>query len=384
MQRQYVLYSIVYFIQGCLGLLGVALPFFLKDILLLSTAQVAYILALASTPWVIKPLYGMVSDYFPLFGQRRRPYIIIAALLSSLGWLFIAEVQSFWVLVLGQLLANVGFAVVDVVTDGFAVEHSTRKNRGFIQSLSWGMRAFGATLSGFLGGWLIGVIGYQNIFRVVAFLPLLVVFVVWTMKEKKFARKAGLWQHMTWTIRSLFKNTQYWLVALFGFLFFVTPSISIPFLFYMRDTLGFSNTTIGILVSVASFGSVVGAVVYSKFLDRVAVRTLLCWMVLASAVFSFAIFFIKSELSAYTVYFLLGVVSYLAFIPTMKIAARVSPKAFEATSFALLMSIINLASGVLSQSLGGWLFSVLGIAPVIVIGAVTNLLALPVVRLLRD
>ena len=33
--------------------------------------------AIAHIPWMIKPLYGFVTDTFPINGLRRQPYIII-------------------------------------------------------------------------------------------------------------------------------------------------------------------------------------------------------------------------------------------------------------------------------------------------------------------
>ena len=36
--------------------------------------------AIAHIPWMIKPLYGFVTDMFPIMGRRRRPYLIICGL----------------------------------------------------------------------------------------------------------------------------------------------------------------------------------------------------------------------------------------------------------------------------------------------------------------
>ena len=36
--------------------------------------------ALAHIPWMIKPLYGFFTDTFPIYGLRRRPYIVICGL----------------------------------------------------------------------------------------------------------------------------------------------------------------------------------------------------------------------------------------------------------------------------------------------------------------
>jgi hypothetical protein len=35
-------------------------------------------------PWVVKPLYGFISDSIPLFGYRRRSYLAVCGFLG--GW----------------------------------------------------------------------------------------------------------------------------------------------------------------------------------------------------------------------------------------------------------------------------------------------------------
>ena len=44
--------------------------------------QVAFLTSFAAFPWVVKPLYGFLSDTLPIFGYRRRSYLIICGLLG--------------------------------------------------------------------------------------------------------------------------------------------------------------------------------------------------------------------------------------------------------------------------------------------------------------
>jgi BT1 family len=69
---------LVYFVQGILGLARLAVSFFLKDELGLTPAEVAALMGIVALPWVIKPLFGFLSDSLPLtlqyFGQRSLVY----------------------------------------------------------------------------------------------------------------------------------------------------------------------------------------------------------------------------------------------------------------------------------------------------------------------
>ena len=80
----------VYFVQGILGLARLAVSFFLKDDLGLTPAEVAALTGITAIPWIIKPLFGFMSDGLPIFCYRRRPYLILSGLLGSASWLALA------------------------------------------------------------------------------------------------------------------------------------------------------------------------------------------------------------------------------------------------------------------------------------------------------
>lgn len=45
--------------------------------------QVAFLTSFAAFPWVVKPFYGFLSDTVPIYGYRRRSYLIICGLLGA-------------------------------------------------------------------------------------------------------------------------------------------------------------------------------------------------------------------------------------------------------------------------------------------------------------
>lgn len=87
-RRIAILAAIVYFIQGALGVAGVALPLYLQS-LGWSIPKIAQVTSIIGFPWIFKIVYGFISDSFPIYGYRRKPYLIICSVLSSLGWLLL-------------------------------------------------------------------------------------------------------------------------------------------------------------------------------------------------------------------------------------------------------------------------------------------------------
>lgn len=76
----------IYFVEGALGLARLAQTFYLKDTLHLGPAELSALTGLFTLPWTIKPLYGFLSDGLPLFGYRRRSYLILCGLIGAFSY----------------------------------------------------------------------------------------------------------------------------------------------------------------------------------------------------------------------------------------------------------------------------------------------------------
>ncbi|MGL4881835.1 MAG: folate/biopterin family MFS transporter, partial [Waterburya sp.] len=162
----------VYFVQGILGLARLAVSFFLKDDLGLTPAEVAALTGIASLPWVIKPLFGFMSDGLPIFGYRRRPYLILSGLLGTFSWLAMATfVNSAGTATLVILLTSLAVAVSDVIVDSLIVERAREESlaqAGSLQSLSLGCSALGGLLTAYFSGLLLQHLSSSQVFEITA------------------------------------------------------------------------------------------------------------------------------------------------------------------------------------------------------------------------
>jgi hypothetical protein len=126
----------VYFVQGILGLARLAVSFFLKDELGLGPAEVSALMGVVAIPWMIKPLYGFISDGLPMFGYRRRPYLILAGFLGVASWLAMGTVvHQAWSATLAIALGSLGVALSDVIVDSIVVERARGEGVGTAGSL---------------------------------------------------------------------------------------------------------------------------------------------------------------------------------------------------------------------------------------------------------
>src|SRR5205823_2245988 len=89
------------------------LGLFLKNQLALSPAQAATFWAAATFGWYIKPLVGLLCDAFPLFGTRRRGYLLAGAVAAALAWAALGVVPPRYAWLLALMLAlNLAIVVV--------------------------------------------------------------------------------------------------------------------------------------------------------------------------------------------------------------------------------------------------------------------------------
>ena len=88
-KRLAVLFGVVYFAQGMWYLPNQTVTIVLKD-RGLTASQVADLGLITLIPWVIKPLYGLLSDFVPLFGRRRQSYFLLTSAVAGLAGLLLA------------------------------------------------------------------------------------------------------------------------------------------------------------------------------------------------------------------------------------------------------------------------------------------------------
>jgi hypothetical protein len=61
------------------GIIAQPLIYYFKEVHSWTPVQVTAALTVFNFPWIIKPIYGLVSDFVPLFGYRRKSYLILVA-----------------------------------------------------------------------------------------------------------------------------------------------------------------------------------------------------------------------------------------------------------------------------------------------------------------
>ncbi|CAJ1977197.1 unnamed protein product [Sphenostylis stenocarpa] len=408
--------AMVYFVQGVLGLARLAVNFYLKDDLHLDPAEAAVIAGFSALPWLVKPLYGFISDSVPLFGYRRRSYLVLSGLFGALSWSLMATfVDNKYSAAFCILLGSLSVAFSDVVVDSMVVERArgeSQSTSGSLQSLCWGSSAFGGIVSSYFSGSLLDTYGVRFVFGVTSLLPLITSIVAVLVEEQPML-SAARGTNLLLSGTEFLENSKQGIIQLWGsvrqrsiflptlfiFLWQATPQSDSAMFYFTTNSLGFTPEFLGRVKLVTSIASLLGVGLYNGFLKNVPLRKIfLATTLLGSALGMTQVFLvtglnrkfgISDEWFAIGDSLILTVLSQASFMPVLVLAARLCPEGMEATLFATLMSVSN-GGSVVGGLLGAGLTQLFGItkdrfdnlAPLIILCNLSSLFPLPLLGLL--
>jgi Na+/melibiose symporter-like transporter len=376
-KRLAVLFGVVYFAQGMWYLPNQTITIVLKD-RGLSAGQVADFGLITIVPWFIKPLYGLLSDFVPLFGRRRQSYFLVtsalagcAGLLLAWGnWITTGQIWTFdvfgltFTLVEGVALFTVmalGLAFTDVLTDAMMVESGRPVGlTGAFQSVQWACITLASVLVGEIGGQLAESRSLRTAFLLAACFPLMSLSMGATFVRETPARanKAAFLE--TWqAIRAALRSREIWVVAGFIFFFWFSPSFGPAFLYYQTDILMFSQQFIGRLAALGAVSGVVGALVYAPLSRRLPLKQIMHLSIALGVVTTLGYLVYRDATSAVIITVVFGALSMIINLAFLDLAARSCPPRVEATFFAALMSVYNLGVQ-LAENVGARLYDAVG------------------------
>lgn len=372
----YFLAVLVHFSQGISGLVSQPLYYYLRETLHLSVPRIMYLTSITTIPWMLKPLYGFLSDLMPINNYHRKPYIILSALICSIMAFAIgfSPALTLPLLIVFLFIYSIGQAGDNVAINGFVVEEGNRTNTiGKLQSAQWGALAVAEVLTGVAGGWLSTKYSYHISYLLIAIFPAAIAIAAFFLNEKKAVIKTT--SKLT-GIKEFFvslKNKQLLLASLFLFLFWFSPSIGTPLMDRMR-IIGLSKIFIGWIGTIGSIFSIMGAAIYFKVSTKIDMKRWLYYSVIFSTIATFAyLYTTKESLLIYDVIF--SISGQFVQLLMLGLMAKTCPKGTEATTFALLTSIVNFG-GSMSNVVGAKLFDMFGYNGLVIISGIATFLCL--------
>ena len=393
-RRLLLFFASVYVVEGLAqpdGLIAQPLSYYLKTSQGWTPAQIAAFVSLLYTAWIIKPLYGLISDFVPLFGYRRKSYLLLVNVAAVVGFAWATQVSAPELLFFALAVTAYAMAISSTVCGAVLVENGQRLGAsGRFVNQQWLWYNMAAMAAAVAGGQLVAHLLPQQALHaaaaLAAFTPVVVIAGAWALiPERKVSINIQGMKDSLESLKSSGKRRELWLIAGFLFLYNFSPGLSTPLYFTMTDTLQFPQSYIGILSSISALGWIVGALLYRPILGDLSLKQLLNVSIGFGTFTTAAFLFLSGETSAAIIYFGAGFGGMLAMVATLTLAADCCPPGAEGFTFAGLMSVGNLASTV-ANNIGALLYTHAfgqSLRPLVVISAAATAIAFFLVPLLR-
>ncbi|KAI7998149.1 putative folate-biopterin transporter 6 [Camellia lanceoleosa] len=356
----------------------VATDYYWKDVQKVQPSSVQLYIGLYYIPWIMKPIWGLLTDVFPVRGYQRRPYFVLAGVLGTVSALVVALGGKLEVAVALVCLIGItgGVAIADVTIDACIARNSIeiKSLAPDMQSLCGFCSSVGALVGYSTSGLFVHHLGAQGALVLLAIPPAAVIglgFVIHEdrtidvptsdKKNKSLEKLGGAMKGMYKTI----KFPQVWKPSLY---MYMSLALSISthegqFYWYTNPKAGpaFTQEFIGIIYAIGALASIVGVLIYHKILKDFPFRNLIFFAQLLYGLSGMLDLIFIFRWNLY-----LGIPDYLfvvmeecvsriitriRWMPMIVLSTRLCPLGIEGTFFALLMCIDSFGS--LSSKWGG-------------------------------
>lgn len=287
-----------YFVQGTSSITEVPILYFIKYVLEMGDAGGQLFDALRQSGWLVKPLWGLISDKVPLFDYHRKSWYVLMALAATVFWalnalLALAGVDAPIVYLLSFNLAFATYAFVDVVCDALMVSWGRELDRvGNFINFQWAVLGTANAASVFLGGWFQGEIQAGRIEPWLVFLltglpPVATAAVgIRNIDEKPVAarrtRARPLRRLRSELLQGVGRLKKFasefnrfrrrhrltWLLVLFIFFWKFSPSVGFIERSYLIDVRDFTPQSFGLILAVGGVTFLLSVLVYARVVAR--------------------------------------------------------------------------------------------------------------------
>jgi predicted MFS family arabinose efflux permease len=300
----------------------------------------------------LKPAFGLVIDAFPLWGTRRRWYMIGSATLAALAWLLLnyatgfSAPHDFGPFLAATILLGALMVVASTVMGALLVEVGQRyRATGRVSAVREVVTNACLIITGPIGGYLATqAFGLTAGIGAGLLLSLAAAAYLWLPEKPAGRRDTEVWAKAGQQLRLIATSGTLWAAAGLLILFFFSPGFQTPLLYRQQDLLGFDDEFLGTLLLVDGVSLVIGGVLYGLLCRRFHLRTLLfagifCYGAAALLYLNYH----PTRTGAIAIEAVAYLLQGVGVLPLYDLATRATPRGGEAMGYALMMSARNVA-----------------------------------------
>eukprot|EP00755_Sulcionema_specki_P025186 Sspe_Gene.82757::Locus_54247_Transcript_1_1_Confidence_1.000_Length_2329::g.82757::m.82757 len=353
-----------YFAIGIAQTLSSApLQFYLLNELDVSASRLSVLGPVTTLPWCCKILYGILSDYHPMFGERRRPYLCLGWMVYCMACLAFAVSSrpSFFACVILVAVQVFAYILAVVMADTMVVERSKvledAATKGEMQATCYLLR-FTGSLLGALGGAFFGDpsgafhMQLSEIFLMCAVSATVPLVAAVFLKEASPENHAEL--PAVSEILDTVSHRAVWRPMIFIYVFNILQIGNGAWPNFLTKGLGFREEDLGLLTLAGSTMTWLGILLYRRYLIHASWRGvyLACTLVTVTFGLTLQLTLAQRRNGSFGVGDLTVAVadasiqqlsSAIRFLPAVNMFISMCPDGAEGTTFALLTTFSNIA-----------------------------------------
>lgn len=323
--------------------------------------RIATFSAVLALPWALKPVLGLLTDFAPLLGSRRKGYLVVAGATSAVAF-SVLSVRP------GGLLpwlfaATLALTLADVTTDALVVDWGRAHGRtGRYQAAQWLCLYASGVVTGTVGGALSARGQTERAFLLCAAGMTAMVGLAVLVREpahtpqpsrsreggRSGARRAARALGLAARSPSVFSVAAFLALANFN------PFSSTLLHLHMTGALGLGERSFGDTLTVFALTAMAAAAVYGLVAPRVPMTTLARASVALGVVGILAYAALGDRGSAMAVTVVVGFTWMTSTLIQLELAARACPRTAAGTVFAALMAVSNLSTALATWLGGVW------------------------------
>lgn len=340
----------------------------------------------AGLAWYFKPIAGVLTDAFPVFGSRRKSYILISTVLAVLSWVGLYFTPHHYNDLLWTCIAiNTFMVVASTVVGGYMVETAQAASgsgrltaiRQFVQQVCGIIVGPSAGyLASIAFGWTAAACGSVMFLLV----PATVLFL---NEERRRIKSRELLDNAGKQLVKIGRAKTMWAAAGLMALFYVAPGFATAVFYKQQNDLHMNTQAQGFLQLISGVCGVLAAVGYGLLCRRLNLRALLFGSLILGTAANLGYLFYSSVTNAQVIEGLNGFGYTLAELALMDLAVRATPSGSEGLGFSLMMSVRNLALFG-TDWFGSMLLETYNVpfSSLVIANSVTTLMTVPLVLLL--
>jgi hypothetical protein len=300
----------------------------------------------AGLAWYFKPFAGIFTDAFPMFGSRRKSYILVSASLAVISWFALAATpheysKLLWV----SIVINTFMVITSTVVGGYMVETAQAVSgsgrltavRQFVQQTCY---IINGPVAGYLAsiafGWTAAACGG------IMFL-LVPVTILFLHEQRRRTDSRQLLANARKQIVKIGTARTMWAAAGLMALFYIAPGLNTALFYKQQNDLHLDTQAQGFLQLISGICGVTAAIVYGLLCRRFNLRKLLVVSLIFGTAANLVYLFYSTPFRAQAAEGFNGFGYTLAELALMDLAVRATPAGSEGLGFSLMMSVRNLA-----------------------------------------